>query len=204
MITRLGIGVGVRLFVAALVAACLVAGCDAGVSNRSQQGAPERGALGQSTAIPPMEVIAPDACPFEGCQYGEWTARKTVPTYSSPDGSVLNKSIGQGQSITAVSGEVRAKPRRATITNAYTTDVEQGLDVGSAVYVLYPLGEGAVAVWHGGKVKHGSLDLGVHYDQPLESQPLDWTWWVLVRLADGTAGWVKNPQGQFDGMDRFA
>jgi hypothetical protein len=115
---------------------------------------------------------------------------------------VLTGGIGRGQAVTAASGEVWATPRKATVTKVYKTDTEQGINVGSVVYVLYPLGEGAVAVWHEGKVKEGSLDLNFHYDQPLE--PLHWTWWVRVGLPDGTAGWVKNPhQHPLQGMDRF-
>jgi hypothetical protein len=44
----------------------------------------QKSASGQSCA--PVEVIAPGACPFEGCQYGKWTAREAVPIYSIPGG----------------------------------------------------------------------------------------------------------------------
>jgi hypothetical protein len=90
-----------------------------------------------------------------------------------------------------VSGEIWATPRKATVIKVYKSDIEQGINLGSVVYLLYPPGEGAVAVWHEGKVKEGSIDLDFHFDQPLKS--LHWTWWVRVSFADGSSRWVKNP-----------
>lgn len=152
-------------------------------------------------SLPPAPVIVPGACPFEGCQYGKWTAREAVPMYFRPGGPVLKEGIAGGQIVTAASGEVWATPQKATVIRTYKTDIQQGINVGSVVYPLYPVGEGAVAVWHQGKVKEGSMVLDVQYDQPVES--LHWTWWVRVILADGTTGWVKNPQHHFDGTDRY-
>jgi hypothetical protein len=86
----------------------------------------------------------------------------------------------------------------------HQTDSANGLHVGDIVYALFPIGEGALAVWHNGAITRGSLDLRLQYDAPLESAPLQWTWWVLVRLADGRTGWLENPQGAFDGMDARA
>ena len=41
------------------------------------------------------------------------------------------------------------------------------------------------------------------YDPPLpkDQAPLQWTWWVKVKLVDGTIAWLKNPKN-FRGMDR--
>jgi hypothetical protein len=111
--------------------------------------------------------------------------------------------LAKGDAVAAVSAEVRATPRRAVVTSVDGTDQQQGITVGSVVYVLYPLGEGALAVWHEGKVKDGSVDLGLRFDTPIESKPLEWTWWVRVTLPDGDRVWFKNPQGQLDGMDAF-
>jgi hypothetical protein len=63
------------------------------------------------------------------------------------------------------------------------------------VYVLHPLGEGAMAVWYQGEIIDGSLDLRVD----LQEEP-EWNWWVRVATPDGRAGWLKDPQGNFDGM----
>lgn len=39
------------------------------------------------------------------------------------------------------------------------------------------------------------------FNLPIESKPLDWTWWVRVSLSDSDTGWFKIPQGQLDGME---
>lgn len=157
---------------------------------------------GAAAGLPPAEVVAAGGCPFEGCQLGNWTARETVPIYDRPDGTVVGQ-LPKGEAVAAMNAEVRAAPRRAVVTSTFETDQQQGIKVGSVVYVLYPLGEGAVAVWHEGQVKDGSIDLGLRLDTPSDSSPLQWTWWVRVALPDGNKGWLKNPQGQFDGMDAF-
>ena len=159
-------------------------------------------ATAAAAGVPPAEVVIAGGCPGEGCQLGNWTAREAVPIYDRPNGTVVGQ-LPKGEAVAAMSAEVRATPRRAVVTSVYETDQRQGIKVGSVVYVLYPLGEGALAVWHEGKVKDGSIDLGLRFDTPIESKPLEWTWWVRVALPDGDHGWFKNPQGQLDGMDAF-
>lgn len=57
---------------------------------------------------PPTPVVVPAGCPFEGCQYGKWTAREPAEIRSSINGPA---------------GEIRATPRKATVTKIYKTDV---------------------------------------------------------------------------------
>jgi hypothetical protein len=146
-------------------------------------------------------VIVSGVCPFEGCRLGAWTAREDVPLYTSPSGNLSPVKITRGQAVTAVEAEVSAAPRQGKVTRVYDTDSQAGIKVGDVAYGLYPIGEGAIAVWHDAKVKNGSLDLTLDYDEPLATRPLQWTWWVRVRLGDGTEGWLKHPLGKFDGMD---
>ncbi len=148
------------------------------------------------------EIRVPGACPFEGCQLGAWSARRNVPLFSAPNGAQAGV-IRRGQAVTALEGEVRAAPRRATVTRVWDSDREQGIRVGSTVDVLHPGGEGTVVVLHEGRIVQGSLDLALRYDRPLSAEPLRWTWWVRVRSAGGITGWLRNPQGAFDGMDAF-
>ncbi len=149
-----------------------------------------------------LPIVSPGACPFEGCQYGRWIASTSVDLYESIDGRPLSRKLGKHEAVQAVSGTIYAMGSKAKVTSMDETDRAQGIKVGDTVYALYPLGEGAVAVWHDGKVKSGSLDLALEYETPLDGQPRNWTWWVKVLLRDGTAAWIKNPTG-FDGMDRF-
>lgn len=151
---------------------------------------------------PSAVVVTTGECPFEGCQLGTWIARSTIPVYKSPGGKIV-RMLGQGESVHAVSAEVRSLPRKALITKTYKSDEEQGLYVGSLAYVLHPIGEGAVALWSNGRIIRGSLDLELRYTESDEPRSPQWTWWVRVRLSDDALGWLQNPQGQLGGMDRY-
>jgi len=153
---------------------------------------------------PPPKTIVSAGCPFEGCQYGKWTAARTTDLYAEPDGMQLDFDLGPGDVIDAASGEIHSTPRRARIVTAGDSDREEGLLAGDVVYVLYPTGEGAMALWQNGFMKVGSLDLVVDYDPPVpkDQPPLKWTWWVKAKLADGTIAWLKNPKN-FHGMDKL-
>ena len=150
----------------------------------------------------PAEVIVAGGCPFEGCQLGRWTAREEVPVYDRKNGSMVSR-LQAGLVINATDAEIHATPVKGVVTKVYSSDEAQGIRVGTVVHLLFPLGEGAVAVWHDGKVKNGSLDLEVRTDDPNQGKGnvLHWTWWVHIRLPDGSMGWLRNPQGHFDGMD---
>lgn len=193
----------------AAFSAFLVASCGVLFAEKWSLSAPYRveiqgrGVPRVQESAPPVPVVIAGGCPFEGCQYGKWTAREPVQVYTRVNGPLLKRQVKKGERVNAVSGEIHAIPRKATVTKVYKTDQQQGINVGSVVYALYPLGEGAVAVWHDGETKKGSLDLGLQYESPLDQQPLRWSWWVRIQLPDGTIGWLKDPK-DFDGMDRFS
>ncbi|MBM3781671.1 MAG: hypothetical protein FJW29_08360 [Acidobacteria bacterium] len=152
-------------------------------------------------SAPPEQVLHSDACPFEGCQLGRWTAREPVTVYDHPDSTVTRTPLAAGQTVLALATEVRALPRAATITALGPDERAVGMNQGDQVLVLYPRGEGALVVVHKGTVRRASLDLTVRYVLPLEQAPLDYTWWVRVELPDRSIGWLRNPLRQFDGMD---
>jgi len=135
-------------------------------------------------------------------QYGTWTARAPVSLYTKVNGALMKRQIQKGDRIIALSGEVHAIPRKGTVTKVYESDEKQGVHIGSIVYFLYPLGEGAAKVWHEGKSKNGSMDLTIQFESA-DTGIKTWVWWVEVRMRDGVIGWLKNPSG-FEGMDRFS
>lgn len=152
---------------------------------------------------PPPATIVSAGCPFEGCQYGTWTATRTSELFSEPDGLKIDLTLSPGDVVQAASGEIHSSPRRARVMTAGPDDESQGIRKGDTIYALYPIGEGALALWHNGLMKSGSLDLVLEYDPPVpkNDSPLKWTWWVKVTLVDGTIAWLKNPKN-FSGMDK--
>jgi len=162
----------------------------------------EDSVLQQSPVTPVSPFVVQGACPFEGCQYGTWTARAPVRLHAKVNGALLKRQIQKGERVMTLSGEVHAIPRKGTVTKVYKSDEEQGIHIGSIVYFLYPLGEGAAKVWHEGKAKDGSMDMALQFESA-DTVSKTWVWWVKVRMRDGTIGWLKNPSG-FEGMDRFS
>jgi hypothetical protein len=154
---------------------------------------------------PPPKMIVSAGCPFEGCQYGKWTATRTTDLWAEPDGLQLDVDLAPGDEIDAATGEIHSTPRRARVVTAGADDRADGIVAGDIIYVLYPVGEGAMAIWQNGLMKVGSLDLVVDYDPPVpqNQSPLKWTWWVKCKLADGTIAWLKDPK-KFRGMDKLA
>jgi hypothetical protein len=155
-------------------------------------------------AGPPPKTVVSAGCPFEGCQYGRWTATRATDLWAEPDGLKLDLELYPGDEIEATSGEIHSTPRRARVVTAGADDRAEGILAGDTLYVLYPVGEGAMAIWQNGFMKVGSLDLVVDYDPPVpkDQTPLNWAWWVKCKLADGTIAWLKNPKN-FRGMDRL-
>ena len=153
---------------------------------------------------PPPRTIVSAGCPSEGCQYGKWTATRPTPIFAEPDGLKIDFELAPGDTVDAASGEIHSTPRRARVVTAGADDRAEGIVAGDIVYVLYPAGEGTMALWQNGFMKAGSLDLVVDYDPPLPTgEPsLKWTWWVKTKLADGTIAWLKNPKN-FRGMDKL-
>lgn len=146
-------------------------------------------------------IINKEACPFECCGFGSWTARETIKLFEAPEGKITESKIKKGEKITALTGEVHSKPLPARVTHVWKTDEKQGIHIGDLVYILHGLGEGAVALWHDDKVKKTSMDL--KYELLNKNGPKFPTsvWWVKIRLKDGTEAWIKNPR-DFDGMDK--
>ena len=155
-----------------------------------------------SRAPATAEVRVPGGCPFEGCRLGRWTTRHRVQLYQAVNGAPAG-SLPAGTRVVATAAEIRAIPRKAVVTKLWDSDRAAGLRVGSVVDVLHPGGEGTVVVMHGGRIIQGSLDLEVRYLRPLAVAPLRWTWWVRVHFDKQRTAWVRNPQGQFSGMDEF-
>jgi len=152
---------------------------------------------------PPAEWVAAGACPFEGCQYGKWTATRDVVLYDRPGGQVQALKIAKGEGVTALTGEVIARPARAVVVRSDKEEAGWGLTPGAVAYFLFPLGEGAVAVWKDGKAYETSIDFELRFDPTVPEDQRTYVWWAHVRRAGGATGWVKNAGSDFTGTDQF-
>jgi hypothetical protein len=154
-----------------------------------------------------------DACPFECCTYGRWTATRDVTVYTRRSTSAPKAfTIPRGTKIVAVTGVVvTTKAGRVRTLRALTLgEGRKRVDVpaGEMISILHYLGEGYYSFWYRGETyADGRLV------EPTASGPKvfggaavellaapEWEWWVKVKRRNGRVGWVVGNAG-FDGAD---
>ncbi len=146
---------------------------------------------------PPEKYVAKDACPFECCAYKAWTVDADTELMDAPDGKKIVGRAVRGTKATGVTGEVRLKPVPLGVVFDHSPFAK-----GDIFFQLDDMGEGMFHYWHRGKV--GELDLSPEISC-LKPSPDCWaelvfpddrkdasTWWVKVKLADGTTGWTDR------------
>jgi hypothetical protein len=152
-----------------------------------------------------------NACPFEGCTYGQWTAKKPVVVYDT--WKKTRKSVTRvavGDKVTAVTGVVITyKPGIIRIDNDLPGD--QGLKRGDIIYTYAYRGEATWAVWING-VYHDAFGVPSTHppDDPrcaivtdctaTELQHGEKEWWAKIKLKSGKTVWV-NMDKEFEGFD---
>ncbi len=149
---------------------------------------------------PPSVYVAKGACPFEGCVYREWIARRALTVLDRPGGSEVAR-INKGDRVQAITGEVHCRPLRVVADRNHP---ESGsyeptsplIRKGQVYYLLHYLGEGQWKVWFQGKL---AVIGGRDPDAPKPKT----TWWAKVKTARGVTGWVVAT-GNFDGQDMLA
>jgi hypothetical protein len=168
---------------------------------------------------PPEIYVDQGACPFECCQYGEWTARRPAPAYAEPvDGTQPVATIMTGTKILAITGEVRTKAGRFVVKKEQASmrpsanGAVEPYKPGDVVYVYTYLGEGGFKVWFKGEMYAEGIGFspyggsagrrgeeGVDSWGELETE-LQSVWWVKAKLPNGRIVWLRDPSS-FDGMD---
>lgn len=179
----------------------------------------------QTSDAPPMPFVDEGACPFEGCVYRDWRARKPVNVYETWDRRAPVHqvfSIQNGETVTAMTGVVittipgRAVIRRPMTGLAYSKlfpyqrPVSIPLKSGDVVYLLTNQGEGFQTAWFNQIIF--TIDrsgLSEDPDPPCRQKttctgeileyPVS-AWWAKVRNARGQIGWT-NQTTDFDGTD---
>jgi hypothetical protein len=158
------------------------------------------------------------ACPFEGCQYGEWTAgARVVARRDANINSPVVFAIQSGEKITTLSGKVITRQlgivkmlKRVVFDEVETgtvpyTSLKVEVPAGAVLYLLHEEGEGYSLYWYNGATHSQDLYAEtVHKgndDFPWDVISLPRTeWWVNVKNHNGRTGWVLNPR-DFRGMD---
>jgi hypothetical protein len=174
----------------------------------------------QLNGQPRLPFTDDGACPFEGCHYGEWTARaRNVARSESNISAPVAFTIQNGEKITALKGKVITlqfgivKMIKPVVFDEVETDKlpysshKIEVPAGAVLYLLHQEGEGYCLYWYNGATHHQDLYAEtVHKgndDFPWDVISVPKTeWWVNVRNHDGQTGWVLNPKN-FRGMDAY-
>ncbi len=146
------------------------------------------------------------ACPFEGCQYGNWTARKPTVVYKEMrNGSRVAFKIGNKEKVKAMTGIVitsklgTAKTLKTVVIEPNNGKRTVKLKAGETLSLVHYEGEGFYTAWRNGEfysVEIGSIDF------KMIREP-ETVWWVKIRNRKGQIGWTRFADN-FDGKDRYA
>jgi hypothetical protein len=157
---------------------------------------------------PRLPKVDMNACPFEGCQFGTWTARDSLPIFKTwqTKGPPV-RWLKKGDRVTALTGiNITFEPARIEVTTPITNyDLKQG----DIILGYMNIGEGQFNAWFNGVWVDefdgsGVSGLGCarHCTAKLV-KPGRVEWWVKIRTAEGTVGWTKDTD-KFDGKDTLA
>lgn len=145
---------------------------------------------------PPDNYIAKGACPFECCQYRDWTVREDTDLVAAPDSARVVGKAKKGTHVTGLTGEVHLKPEPIIVLGG-------DLPKDTIAFVLDYIGEGFANVYSRGKITNVFLGVQDYCFQISEScwaetlvppsERKDPVWWVKVRLPNGVTGWTDKP-----------
>jgi hypothetical protein len=175
----------------------------------------EKARLQMEAAKQPAEAyVAKGACPFECCGYGKWQSTAVTTLYDKPFGTDVVATLGKGEAVTGVTGQVHLKPAPVLIRWDGSPLIPAG--PGSVVFLLDYHGEGYGGVWANGKVtgtEASSVNTQCTFPQQscwgefLRPEDEKWreraVWWVQIKTKSGVKGWTKETR-HFIGLDRCA
>lgn len=131
---------------------------------------------------PPKIFIDKGACPFECCTYREWTVEKDTEIFDKINGTKKVGKAIKGAEVKGLTGEVHTVPMKIKRKS------------GKEFFLLTYQGEGFWKIW-----QDGAVISNVEQDWKEDKKPTS-TWWVQIKLKDGTVGWTKET-GNFGNMD---
>ena len=189
-----------------LLVSCVILGVAHGQAADAPSNTP------RTMSAPALPYLDQGACPFEGCAYREWTARKSVIVYDSFRGKRLTVArLDAGEKVTALTGVVITF--RPGVIRMDRDLLHQGLRRGDTILTYTYQGEGVSSAWIRGRFYRemdlsfakGPNDTGCRGQGCAGSfiDPGKHTWWAQIRTGRGITGWVLA-EGNFDGQDLLA
>jgi hypothetical protein len=159
---------------------------------------------------PKLPKVDLNSCPFEGCQFGQWTATATVVVYSTWKSKRKPiATLSKGDEVTALTGVTVVLQAGKGV---FDRDVPlYGARKGDVAYLYSDCGEGTVDMWvHGRFIKCAdpmfSWQPGYGCQTSCNGRWLSLgksEWWAQILRKGGTTGWVLV-HGNFDGTDALA
>lgn len=161
---------------------------------------------------PKLPYLDWNACPFEGCTYGKWTAAAQVTVFDTwKPGRKRIAILSPKEVVTGISGVVITyKPGVIVLTQDLPGD---DLRKGDRILTYTYRGEGVSAVWFKGRFY---LDYDTTFAKGLDGTGCmrnckgayidsgKSVWWAKVRIKSGVVGWVNMNEAKFDGVDSLA
>jgi hypothetical protein len=162
----------------------------------------------QKAPKPPLPKIDENACPFEGCQFGTWTATDDVQLFSSwKEDRKWVTTLSKGEVVTAITGvHITFEPSEMQVTAPIG---DYGLRPGDTIYGYMYKGEGVFSAWFNGywvEDFDGSGLEGGGCSRNCNAKLLEpgrVQWWVEIKSKGGTTGWTKDTDS-FDGKDALS
>lgn len=162
-------------------------------------------------ADPPPQIVR-DACPFECCQFGKWTALEEVKLVDKPGSAGTVVAVLKGENVTAITGEEHVVPLRIDVLRDHGR-----FKKGDVLHLFGHVAECGLAYsLNGVRVEQAGTDDGCLDDslpQELSECARDscWgrlsgsvadadVWWVKIRTKAGKQGWTREPT-KFAGKD---
>ena len=138
-----------------------------------------------------------NSCPGEGSCYRYWRAEAKIELRADADGAApVVATLAHGDWVELVDGFVRLVPTRGVVLRD-----DQDLKKGDVVYIIGFQGEGIVDLWRRGETlswqDEGAAEKVVEWDKdkPNAARDAKLGWWVKLKTAKGTVGWVRDPSG---------
>ena len=160
---------------------------------------------------PRLPKVDYGACPFEGCQFGAWKARRNVQLFSTWKADRhATVVVHKGESVRALTGvNIVRQPSEIRIT-APISDYQ--LEPGDTVFGYMNLGEGVFNAWFKGFWLEQFDGSGIATPDGtgclrncnailVRRERVEW--WVQIKTRQGAIGWTRNSQ-DFDGADALA